>query len=89
MTTEWTSEDLLSASVGPLLLRYYEFYYQKLSSLPEEVILARAPRPSSACKRSPRRPLTLFPTGDPSARATPVLGMQVLTTKPPHPLPHR
>ena len=44
MTTEWTSDDLLSASVGPLLLlRYYEFYYQKLSSLPEEVILARAP----------------------------------------------
>jgi hypothetical protein len=41
MTTECTSDDLLSASVGPL--RYYEFYYQKLSSLPEEVILARAP----------------------------------------------
>ena len=28
MTTECTSDDLLSASVGPLLLpRYYEFYY--------------------------------------------------------------
>ena len=56
MTTEWTSDDLLSASVGPLLLlRYYEFYYQKLSSLPEEVILAREPSSSSACKCSPRR----------------------------------
>ena len=37
------------------LIRYYEFYYQKLSSLPEEVILAREPSSSSACKCSPRR----------------------------------